>query len=101
MLETLTAAVVAAFFVPSVWVGLALQIADIATTIEIVHRRGGVEKNPVVAALMRAVGPAWPLAKFGIAGAGVLAAAPIPWLAWGLNAAMAAVVIHNLRHLRR
>jgi|GEM_PF-3850174 len=91
----------AALAVPAVWCALALQLADVATTIVIVDRQGGTERNPVVAALMDVLGRAWPAAKLLVTVPAVLALAAWPLGLWLANAAMAAVVIHNFGQIRR
>ncbi|MGX9855771.1 DUF5658 family protein [Limimaricola variabilis] len=90
----------AALMVPGVWVGIVLQLVDVGTTVVIVDRRGGVERNPVVAHLMGLGGRAWWVVKLAITIPATMWCARYPTLLWLLNICMAGVVIHNFRHMR-
>lgn len=84
----------------------ALNVADLITT-QAVLDRGGKESNPVLAFLMKAVGPSWGLVKMGIAvvaivilwmvGPGLLSGATLVLLI----AAWAWVVWHNWGVMQR
>jgi hypothetical protein len=79
-----------------------VQVLDVVSTV-LVLRQGGTEQNPVIAWLMRRLGWGWIAVKLatGIGGGllmvrhGYEAYLPV------LIGVFAAVVIHNLRQLRR
>lgn len=84
---------------------IALQIIDIASTV-IAIRRGGVERNPIVArAIARwglipglLVGKAPPAVALTVAALGWVPEAH--WIIWGACAFFAAVIVNNLIVIR-
>ena len=76
-----------------------LQVADVLSTRAFLAAGRTHEANPLVAWMMRRMGAAWQPAKVIAASAG---AALLWWhgyaaLLWGLDAAMAVIVIRNWR----
>jgi hypothetical protein len=82
---------------------IALQVADLTTTLG-AFRRGGHEANPLVAWAMRRLGTLPALVLVKLAGAALalwLWAMGAMWELWGLAALYLWVVIHNMRVGRR
>lgn len=75
---------------------VALQLADIATTIRIL-RAGGVELNPVMRWLMR-FGALWIILKLVMVAIAAVGLYGNPWI-WAAVAMQVAVVAYNLRSL--
>lgn len=74
------------------------QIADVLTTIYAL-RRGAVEVNPIIRALMRWIGKGWIAAKLAIAclGAWWLVTSGGEWALWPAAAAFFALSLNNVR----
>lgn len=80
-----------------------VQMADVASTV-IGLRRGLVERNPLIAAVMQVAGPwGWPALKLAGAGAAywLLWRSDAVWVAAGVTAIMIGVVARNVWLLGR
>ena len=66
-------------------------------------RKGGIERNPVMAWIMRIFGNAWPAVRMFVAAAAGIAIMRLgsPWPLAGLCAIWAWIVWHNWRESRR
>lgn len=87
---------------PAIWVALALQLADVVTTIIVLRGPGGYESNPIVAAAVEGLGYLWPVLKVVVVMSALVYDVTQPGipLIWPLNAVMLWVVWHNIGVIR-